>query len=162
MKKRILIAIFAVFSLMIAAGALMNAPQTVQAHCQMPCGIYDDPGRFASLAEHITTLDKSITMINDLADKEGALNANQLTRWVINKDATADEFAEIITYYFLQQRIKPTEAKSGAEFDSYVKKVTLCHEMLVTSMKIKQTNDAANTKHLSELLEAFHTAYTAK
>ena len=162
MKKRTLLAIAAVFGLMIAAGAILNAPQTVMAHCQIPCGIYGDDGRFATLAEHITTMEKSITLINELAEKEGAQNANQLTRWIINKEAHADELADIITKYFLQQRLKPAESKSGAAYDAYIKKLTLCHEMLVGSMKVKQNSDVAHTKQLSELLEAFHTAYAAK
>lgn len=162
MTKQKAFAIAVVVGLCLAVSAAFNAPQTVMAHCQIPCGIYGDDGRFATLAEHITTMEKSITLINELADKSGALNANQLTRWVINKEAHADEFADIITKYFLQQRLKPAESKSGAAYNAYITQLTLCHEMLVTSMKVKQNSDVAHTKHLSELLDAFHEAYAAK
>ena len=35
---------------------------------------------------------------------------NQLVRWVDNKEIHADELSEIVTYYFMTQRIKPPAA----------------------------------------------------
>lgn len=162
MKTSKFIAITIVIGACLAVGAVFNAPQSVMAHCQIPCGIYGDEGRFETLLEHITTMEKSINLINELADKDGGQNANQLARWIINKEVHADEFAEIITKYFLQQRLKPTESSAGAAYTSYITQLTLCHEMLVTTMKVKQNSDVAHTKHLSELLEKFHKAYGKK
>lgn len=52
------------------------------AHCQIPCGIYDDAARFKALAEHITTIEKSITEIGTLEqvrfDGGGAESAGPL------------------------------------------------------------------------------------
>ena len=36
------------------------------AHCEIPCGIYDDEMRFGMMAEHITTIEKSIKQIIEL------------------------------------------------------------------------------------------------
>ena len=72
--------------------------------------------RFKILDEHITTIEKSMKQIATLSANPGK-NANQLTRWVMNKEKHADAFAEIITAYFLQQRIKsvnPKEPKRAA------------------------------------------------
>ena len=32
-------------------------------HCQIPCGIYNDQMRFDTIAEHITTIEKSMKLI---------------------------------------------------------------------------------------------------
>ena len=39
----------------------------VYAHCQVPCGIYDDDARFGSMLEDQTTIAKAITNIRELS-----------------------------------------------------------------------------------------------
>jgi nickel superoxide dismutase len=86
-------------------------------------------------------------------------NMNQVVRWVNNKDHHADELSEIVTYYFMAQRIKlPAQGDVKAQQD-YVKKLTLLHHMLVYSMKAKQTTDLDNVAKLRSSLSAFHDAY---
>lgn len=143
----------------LAVGVAVMPVDRVFAHCQIPCGIYDDPARFTTLEEHITTLEKSVNQIVALSE-DPAKNANQITRWVMNKEHHADEFAEIVTYYFLQQRIKPVQARSGEDWESYVERIRLCHEMLVATMKIKQTTDLEHVENLRGLLAEFHKAYS--
>ena len=135
--------------------------QVVSAHCQIPCGIYDDPARFTELAEHITTIEKSMKQIGELSKDPGA-NANQITRWVMNKEDHADQLRAIVTEYFLQQRIKPVAAGSGHETEVYLSKLTACHHMLVASMKAKQTTDLAHVKTLRAALAQFKTLYEHK
>ena len=84
---------------------------------------------------------------------------NQLVRWVQNKETHADKLAHIITYYFMAQRIKPMEKTDTEEYKKYLAKLTLLHQMLITSMKSKQTTDLSTTKQLAELLVAFKKAY---
>ena len=127
-------------------------------HCQIPCGIYDDEARFGSIAEHITTIEKSIKEIERLS-AEAKPNMNQIVRWVNNKDHHADELSEIVTYYFMAQRIKPPEEGNAKAQNEYVNKLTLLHKMLVYSMKAKQTTDLANVEQLKSLLNEFHKAY---
>jgi len=128
----------------------------VFAHCQIPCGIYGDQTRFVMLNEHITTIEKSMNQINELSE-DGAANANQLVRWVMNKEDHADKMAEIITQYFLQQRIKPEEAES--DHASWMAKMTACHHILVSSMKAKQTTDLKHVEDLRKHVKAFAEAY---
>ncbi|MFC1737020.1 superoxide dismutase [Ni] [Candidatus Hydrogenedentota bacterium] len=131
----------------------MFAGQLAYAHCQIPCGIYDDDARLKALAEHITTIEKSMKLITELSSDPGK-NANQIVRWTINKENHADEFAEIVTKYFLQQRVKPVAKKTQGR-SAYLEKLTLCHEMLVGAMKAKQTTDIENAAKLKESLEKF-------
>jgi nickel superoxide dismutase len=135
---------------------------TAAAHCQIPCGIYDDPARFKALSEHITTIEKSIKEIGALSSKASltAQDQNQLVRWVANKEEHANAFAEIVTKYFLQQRIKP--AADEASKAKVGKHLALLHRMLVGAMKCKQNASETTTAALRADLEAFEKAYNAK
>ncbi len=127
-------------------------------HCQIPCGIYDDDARFDAITEHITTIEKSMKLIMELSGHEKP-NMNQIVRWVNNKEHHADELSEIVTYYFMAQRVKlPADGDSKAQ-NEYFKKLTLLHQMLVYSMKAKQTTDLANVELLKSSLNEFHKVY---
>jgi nickel superoxide dismutase len=141
------------------AMALALAPTTVKAHCQIPCGIYDDEMRFRMLEEHITTIEKSMNLVNELS-AEPSKNANQLVRWVMNKEHHADEMVSIVTQYFLQQRLKPEEAETNPE--KWTARVKACHQILVYAMKAKQTTDLANIEKLRAGVSAFKQAYFTK
>lgn len=139
-----------------ALGVALTPAPVAHAHCQIPCGIYDDAMRFNMMREHVTTIEKSMKLINELkADPEE--NANQLIRWVMNKEDHADYLAEIVTEYFLQQRVKLEEqAKDEA---AYLEKLALCHGLLVHAMKAKQTTDLENCEKLRQGIDAFEDAY---
>ena len=124
------------------------------AHCEIPCGIYDDEMRINLINEHIVTVEKSINQIIGL-EKQEHHNSNQLVRWIINKERHADEIQEIVTQYFLTQRIK-------LDAENYEKKLGLLHQMLIYSMKCKQTTDLANVSKLKELVNDFKALYFKK
>ena len=144
MKKLFLATLFSVFCLSLIA-------VSVHAHCEIPCGIYDDQMRVAMLLEHATTIEKSMNQIIEL-EKAKKHNSNQLIRWVMNKDHHANQFQEIVSQYFMTQRIKP-DAKE------YTKKISALHQMLVYAMKCKQTTDVANVEKLRDLIKDFKTLY---
>jgi len=127
-------------------------------HCQIPCGIYDDPARLQQISEHITTIEKSMKQINELSQQEKP-NMNQIIRWVVNKEKHADLLSEIVTYYFMAQRIKPLDKSNAAGYEKYIRQLTLLHEMLFYSMKAKQTTDLGNVEKLRSLLANFRNAY---
>lgn len=124
------------------------------AHCEIPCGIYDDEMRIEMLREHITTIEKSMNQVI-LLEKDANRKANQLTRWVMNKEQHADELQEIVSQYFMTQRLK-LDAKD------YASKLQLLHEMLLAGMKSKQTTDLGQVKRLRELVDLFEKAYFVK
>ena len=149
----------AVFASLVALAAL-SAP-IVFAHCQVPCGIYGDQTRIDLLREHVTTIEKSMTQITELG-KASPTNYNQVVRWVNNKESHADELSEIVTYYFMTQRIKPAPEGDAAAAKKYQHELSLLHHMLVYAMKSKQTTDTANTAKLGELIDAFEKSYMGK
>ena len=130
------------------------------AHCQVPCGIYDDEMRLDVLGENITTIERAMKMILDLSD-DAELDHNQIVRWVEAKNHHADDIAHIVSWYFLQQRVKPVDAGDEAAYEAYVHKLTLLHGMLVHSMKAKQTTDLSHVKEMKTLLDDFGKAYMA-
>jgi nickel superoxide dismutase len=125
------------------------------AHCQVPCGIYGDDGRFDTLAEHITTVEKAMKKISS-----GEENANQTARWVMNKESHAQEIQQIVLDYFLAQRIKPPKDDAGK--GKYLRKLEHLHMLIVHAMKAKQTTDLAHVEALRKHLHEFQHLYGGK
>ena len=127
-------------------------------HCEIPCGIYGDEMRMDTMAEDITTIEKSMKLIVELSKEENK-NYNQIVRWVNNKEKHANHVQEILYQYFMTQRVKPVDEKNTKEYKKYVEQITLLHQMLVYAMKTKQTTDLAHVEQLKSLLTQFNTAY---
>ena len=49
-------------------------------HCQVPCGIFDDPATVAAVNEACATIRKAMVQINELSASLDALKINQMTR----------------------------------------------------------------------------------
>ena len=146
------------FAVAICVTLLGSMGTRALAHCQIPCGIFNDPLRFAMLEEHVTTIEKSMTLIGQLSAEE-TKNFNQIARWVNNKETHADELTEIVTYYFLAQRVKPADPANKEAVSKYLSELKLLHEMIVYATKCKQTTDVANCAKLRELIKAFQESY---
>jgi len=132
-------------------------------HCQVPCGIYNDELRFEALYnQNITTIDKAMTQIKELSEKSDALSANQLSRWVTNKEEHADEIMHQMQQYFLAQRIKPADEGDSAAYKDYTQKLVIIHHIIIDSMKCKQTVDPANVESLKSNLDKLYKAYFGK
>ncbi len=121
------------------------------AHCEVPCGIYDDKLRVQLISEHITTIEKSMNQIAELG-REVPVNTNQLVRWITNKEKHAGEIQHIVSQYFMTQRIKVNTEK-------YAEKLSLLHRMLVVAMKCKQTVYLDHIQRLRKLLKDFSLLY---
>lgn len=145
------------FLVLLAAG---GGP-LLRAHCQVPCGIYDDEARFKMLFEHVTTIEKAMKEIVSLSG-HSPVNYNQVVRWVMNKEKHAEEFSEILSYYFLAQRLVPKAADAGGERAVYLEQLELAHRLIVTAMKAKQTVDLAHVQALRDLLTKLQSSYFKK
>jgi nickel superoxide dismutase len=142
---------------MLFAIVALGVTTQVYSHCQIPCGIYGDPTRFELIREHIITIEKSMKQIAALSETQPPDN-NQIVRWVQNKEQHADALSEIVTDYFMAQRVKPVAADSS-QYKNYIEQLTLLHQMLQTSMKCKQMTDRAQVEKLETLLDDFTKAY---
>lgn len=121
-------------------------------HCQVPCGIYDDASRVQQMLEDVLTIDKAIHQIIELNDKSDAQSAQQLVRWVNNKEVHADKIISTISNYFLTQRVKPSS-------EDYLLRLSEHHRVILLSMKVKQKADAKITKDLRQAVEALSKYY---
>lgn len=138
--------------------ALLLLSSQLLAHCQIPCGIYDDERRLDTIAEDIVTVEKAIRQVESLS-KKAQPDYNQIVRWIDVKEQHADDIADIASWYFLQQRVKPVAETDKEAYESYVHKLTLLHHMMVYSMKVKQSLDMANVEMLKSTLDDFRHAY---
>lgn len=139
----------------VLALSVVSLPRLVNAHCEVPCGIYADQRRFEEMLEDQATIAKAMAQIGELSDTHDALAANQLVRWVNTKESHATNTQHIIAQYFMTQRIKA----DGAD---YAKKLTAAHAVMVAAMKCKQSTDAATGETLREAILDFYRAYEGK
>jgi len=149
--------------LALAATALFTLNLTTekaQAHCQVPCGIYDDPAALALLAENAATVKKAVTQIQSLADATDAQSKQQFVRWTANKESHAADIQQTVLDYFLAQRIKLPADEAAME--AYNKHLGLLHEIIVHAMKCKQNADLGAVEALETAIAAFTKAYNAK
>jgi nickel superoxide dismutase len=124
----------------VAVLAVLVLPQVAAAHCQVPCGIYDDAARVHALYEDATTIEKSMRLIVALSEKDDAQSANQFARWVTTKESHAANIITTVAEYFLTQKVKPVAA--GAEgYDAYLAKLGDHHLVMAAAMKAKQSAD---------------------
>lgn len=140
---------------LLALAAVSVLPfQSAEAHCQIPCGIYNDQNRLDDLRTDFTTIEKSVTKINELTD------AHDVARWTMNKEQHAESIMNAVEDYYLSQRLKVDEMESNKE--AYIEKLVLCHKLIVHAMKCKQSKDMADVKQLDETLTAFTKAFAVK
>jgi nickel superoxide dismutase len=151
-----------IVSALVMAGVMVSTSKTVQAHCEVPCGIYTDGMRVQMIREDGETIRKAMTQIEALSKAE-TVNYNQIVRWTTTKEDHANKIQDIVYQYFMTQRIIPVKlgTDSGAS-NKYVHELTLLHGILVQAMKCKQTTDTANVDELLEKLAAFEASYFGK
>jgi len=141
--------------LVVLCFSVMILPRLVQAHCQVPCGIYDDHARVATMLEDVTTVRKAVTMLNELAAKTDVQSKQQFTRWVMNKETHAQKIISAIADYFLTQRVKPDQK-------DYVERLKKHHAVIVAAMMVKQNATMAPVDALEKSVKALLEYYPEK
>merc|ERR1712119_153827 len=76
-------------------------------HCQVPCGIFDDPKLVVDMKEAVATIDKAMKQIIELGANVTPLSINQMTRWVNTKEEHCGKIIALVSEYCMCQRIKP-------------------------------------------------------
>lgn len=122
------------------------------AHCQVPCGIYDDHARVVTMLEDVSTVEKAIDEMKVLADKKDLQSQNQMIRWTMNKEKHADNIISTISDYFLTQRVK------GDQKD-YEQRLVDHHRVIVGAMKVKQNTNQKYVKELKEEIQKLEKYY---
>merc|ERR1712046_260963 len=91
-------------------------------HCQVPCGIFDDPAIVLEVQQAVATISKAMNQIVELSQNMNAQNFNQMTRWVNTKEEHSGKIITTISEYCLCQRVKPVGAPGSpfANEEEYV------------------------------------------
>ncbi|MHC4416031.1 MAG: superoxide dismutase [Ni] [Planctomycetota bacterium] len=141
-----------------ASMCLVTGQPRVWAHCEVPCGIYDDHARIGAMLEDATTIAKAVDQATALAGKHDPQSVNQATRWIVTKDEHATGIQHSISQYFLTQRVKPAQPGSPGWAD-YATKLAHHHAVLVAAMKTKQSVDPARVAELRAAIERLNVYY---
>lgn len=127
-------------------GLVFVLSNTAYAHCQIPCGIYDDHARLKQMLEDSATVMKATKLIAELSAKADAQSQNQMIRWVMNKERHAQNVISTISDYFLTQRVKSSQK-------NYVERLKKHHAVIVAAMKAKQNADEKHALALRKSIE---------
>ena len=124
----------------------LSLPNLASAHCQVPCGIYDDYARVIAMLEDATTIRKSVKLMVELNNKTDVQSKQQFVRWVNNKELHAQKIISSIADYFLTQRVK-------AKQKDYVERLKAHHAIIVNAMKAKQSSDMKAVEQLEQSIK---------
>ncbi|NNE44024.1 MAG: superoxide dismutase [Gemmatimonadetes bacterium] len=144
-------------ALAIAVATLSVATDSF-AHCQVPCGIYDDPARITGMREDASTITKAINNITELAGKADAQSVNQAVRWVTTKEAHASNIISVVSEYFLAQKLKPVAAGEEGH-DAYLARLADHHAVMRAAMATKQKASLEAASALDAAIEKLAAHY---
>lgn len=148
MLSRMLVA----FAVVAVTGLVALPVEDAGAHCQVPCGIFDDHARVHAMLEDTVTVGRAIEKMAELEGKTDVQSQNQMTRWVMNKELHAQKIIETISDYFLTQRVKP-------DMEDYEERLVKHHAVMIAAMKAKQGSDAKVTEALREAIQGIAPYY---
>ena len=141
---------------LIALAALslgLAAPQ-LHAHCQVPCGIFDDYIKLETMKQDADTIIKAAAEMQKLAAKTDAQSKQQFIRWANNKESHAQSVIESISDYYLTQRVKTS-------MEDYNERLLKHHAVMIAAMKAKQSADMQSVNMLRESVQALSPYYPA-
>jgi ubiquitin-small subunit ribosomal protein S27Ae len=130
-------------------------------HCQVPCGIFDDPMKMQELKQHSATIRKAMTSMAELkaTSLTELVHGNQMIRWVMTKEDHCDKIITDVAHYCLCQRVKP---EVFATPNDYVEALKAHHYVMQAAMKCKQQVDTSFCDALDHALEDMAKMYTPK
>eukprot|EP00591_Stephanopyxis_turris_P000553 CAMPEP_0195507614 /NCGR_PEP_ID=MMETSP0794_2-20130614/1028_1 /TAXON_ID=515487 /ORGANISM="Stephanopyxis turris, Strain CCMP 815" /LENGTH=205 /DNA_ID=CAMNT_0040634357 /DNA_START=52 /DNA_END=669 /DNA_ORIENTATION=+ len=127
-------------------------------HCQVPCGIFDDPHVVTEIKQACETIRKAMVQINELhAGESSPLAFNQMVRWVNTKEEHCSKIITLVSEYCLCQRVKKELFESE---EKYADALKFHHATMQAAMKAKQQVDTSFCNALEHAVEDFVKMYT--
>ena len=128
-------------------------------HCQVPCGIFDDPATVGEIKQAAETVRKAMVQSKDLHANISSdmLAMNQMVRWIQTKEEHCSKIITIVSEYCLCQRVKKDVFSSDGD---YVDALKAHHAVMQCAMKAKQTMDVAACDALDHAIGDFSKMYT--
>uniref|UniRef100_A0A7S2A7K5 Ubiquitin-like domain-containing protein n=1 Tax=Trieres chinensis TaxID=1514140 RepID=A0A7S2A7K5_TRICV len=130
-------------------------------HCQVPCGIFDDPAIVAEVRQAAATIRKAMVQSSELhgglSAETTALSLNQMIRWVNTKEEHACKIITTIAEYCLCQRVKKPEFATEKDYADALK---AHHAVMQAAMKCKQNVDVTFADGLDHAIDDWAKMYT--
>ena len=128
-------------------------------HCQVPCGIFDDPAMVAELQQAASTIRKAVVQSKELhATMPGDIVAmNQIVRWINVKEEHASKIISTVGEYCLCQRVKKEIFANEQEYEQALK---THHAVMQAAMKCKQQMDVSFVDALDHAIADMAKMYT--
>ena len=115
-------------------------------HCQVPCGIFDDPAMVAELRQSATTIRKAMVSCQKLNKKQGDVTAmNQLIRSIVTKEEHCQKIIDTVCNYGLCQRVKSQGVFANEQ--DYRDALQAHHQLLQCAVQAKQSMNAKVACH---------------
>ena len=125
-------------------------------HCQVPCGIFDDPAIVEEIKQAAATIRKAMVQSNELHASGTAQDINQMVRWINTKEEHASKIIKLVGEYCLCQRVKK---EVFADDKDYVDALRAHHSLMQAAMKSKQSVDTAAADALDHAIGDFAKMY---
>lgn len=124
--------------------------QTAQAHCDIPCKIYDPATAQLAALSCVRLID----LIVELEAKEalGVVDIAQISRLVSEKEAASSEVKEAVGIIW-------GDYFKGPQFEQVPNAHALTHSIMMQASKCKQTVDRAEGEKLVALVNEFAEAF---
>jgi len=127
-------------------------------HCQVPCGIFDDPAMVAQMKLDAETIRKAMVQTADLNSGGADAQAmNQMIRWVMTKEEHCSKIITQVADYCLCQRVKKDVFKDDKDYTDALK---AHHAVMQAAMKCKQSVDPVVADALDHAIVDFGKMYT--
>eukprot|EP00977_Amphora_coffeiformis_P026366 scaffold25842_cov198-Amphora_coffeaeformis.AAC.21 len=140
-----------------------NSIRKTYNHCQVPCGIFDDPAVVREIHQAILTIRKAMAQINLLVVNNSSNNNNdplawnQAVRWITVKEQHSQTIIDLIANYCLCQRVKRSLFETEQE---YLHALKLHHVVMQAAMKTKQSVHEADCDTLMKAAQQMAKMYT--
>lgn len=127
--------------------------------CETACSdIADDEAAFARIEENIQAIEAETAYILEW-QADPVTNTNPIALSVGRRIQNADKIREVLTDYFLYQRIMPTAENRGSDVEKYRQRLALIHSLLNALIQTKDSYDPNVTVNLRSKLDEFKNFY---
>ncbi|MCP4068803.1 MAG: hypothetical protein GY741_11035 [Phycisphaeraceae bacterium] len=146
----------------VVEAARSSVASALPAHCEVPCGIYDDHAEVERMRLDAATMRKASAQIDLLAGKVDAASLNTITRWAMVKEEHGRKLQHTVAWYFVAQRVKAPAGADVAAREDYHRQLAAFHRITVAAMKAAQNLDPAATDELLAAIDVVAPWYPAK
>ena len=146
----------------VVEAARSSVASALPAHCEVPCGIYDDHAEIEGMRLDAMTMRKASAQITALSGKVDAASLNTITRWAMVKEEHGRKLQHTVAWYFVAQRVKAPAGADIAAREGYHRQLAAFHRITVAAMKAAQNLGPAATDELLAAIDAVAPWYPAK